>query len=236
MGRKIANRGRVLLLEDEEGFRRCVNRNIKDRHDLVACATSEDANSVLRTERFDLVLVDIHLGKNVPSGIDFLPQIAATGHRGTVCMLTGFLDPGLMHEALLSGADDYLIKGGASFTFAEVERLVELGRLPAERRLAYRSIADLGFLRSLKLTPEQIRFLAEMLERDFPPPSELADSEGLGVKALYERLRRIRSRFGATSGEQLARFLTVLQGYVFRSHFSITTVVPKTMSSKGGVL
>lgn len=211
-------RGRVLLMDDMPEVLRSVGRAIRRRQHLVATASSaEEALDELAGARFDLALLDIDMGRGAVNGLDCLRRVPATGHRGTVCMHTGFLSPELMHEALLSGADDYIVKCSEDNLLTEVDRLVALGGLPPERRPRYETIADPALLGSLELSADQIEILGAILRCGCPSQAELAEALGIGEKALEARLKRIRNRFGADNTTQLARYLVVLAGYVRRT-------------------
>ena len=216
-GKKRTKRGRLLLVDDDGFIRRSFARLLANKYDVACAASGDEARDLLNNEPKDLVLLDIDLGWGSPTGLDCLRWIPETGHSGAVCMLTAFLSPELMHEALLSGADDYLIKCGDWRLRAEVDRLVDLGRLPPEQRPRYKTIADPGTMRTLGMNVKQIGVVLEMLERGFPMDKVLAGELGLGVKALGERIARIEGRFGTTNRRQLIRYLTVLAGYVRRS-------------------
>lgn len=208
---------RLLLVDDDRRVRRAIVRLLGDSADVTAIASAEEARAALGGERFGLVLLDIDLGKGQSTGLDCLRWLPTTSHRGAVCMLTAHLSPELLHEALLLGADDYLIKCADFQLRSEVRRLIELGRLPREERPRYGTIADPGLLRTLRLNADQIDLLVAMLEHGFPPDKELADAVGLGAKALAERVARIEARFGSRNRRLLVRYLTVLAGYVRRS-------------------
>lgn len=218
--RSQPERGSVLLVDDDVLVRRAVGRLLDEPYDFADAASVDEARGALDHRRFDLVLLDIELSPGVPDGLDCLRWLPETGHRGAVCMLTGHLSPELLHEALLLGADDYLVKCGDYRLRAEVERLVELGRLPREERPRYETIADPGLLRSMRLNAEQIDILTNMLEEGFPPDKQLAERLGLGARALAERIARIEARFGTSNRRQLIRYLTVLAGYVRRSRIA----------------
>jgi len=208
---------RLLLVDDNSRVRRAIGRLLDTAYEIADVASAREAIAVVESRRFDLVLLDINLGRGQPTGLDCLRWLPETGHRGAVCMLTAHLSPELLHEALLLGADDYLVKCGDYQLKAEVERLVELGHLPPEGRPRYETIADPGLLCSLRLNADQIDILTKMLEQGFPPDKQLAEELGLGAKALAERIARIEARFGTGSRRQLIRYLTVLAGYVRRS-------------------
>jgi DNA-binding NarL/FixJ family response regulator len=210
-----SNKGSVLWVDDAECVRRSACHVLKE-YDFACAADAHEARKVLERRRFDLILLDLNLGKDAPTGLDCLRWLPEFDHRGAVCMLTGYLSPELLHDALLLGADDYLLKSERHLK-AEVARLVELGRLPKEQRPQYSTIAAPGFLRSLRLRANQIDLLAKMVEQGFPRDGDLAESLGVGAKALAERLARIEARFGACTRSQLVRYLDVLSGFVRRS-------------------
>jgi len=225
---------RILLVDDDAGVRRSMARLLDPPHSIDCVPSVAGARAALNQTQFDLILLDINLGKDAPTGLDCLRAIEETHQRGAVCMLSGLLSPELLHEALLAGADDYLLKCDDFRLRDEVERLVDLGRLPREHRPRYASIADPGFLRTLHLSTEQIDILVEMIKRGFPPDKELAEALGLGAKALAERIKRIEARFGASSRRQLVRYLTVLAGYVRRSRLEWGTGIVDRSSLLAG--
>ena len=208
----------MLLVDDDELIRRAFTRMLVDKFDIACAASGDEARYLLDNEPKDLVLLDIDLGKGFPTGLDCLRWIPETGHKGAVCMFTALLSPELMHEALLSGADDYLIKCEDWRLSNEVDRLVDLGRLPPEQRPRYETIADPGLVRTLRMNADQIEVLVKMHENGFPLDKVLADELGIGVKALSERITRIEARFGTENRRQITRYLTVLAGYVRRTH------------------
>ncbi|MFA5762762.1 MAG: response regulator [Bacilli bacterium] len=209
--------GSVLVVDDASEVRRAIGRLLEGEYELTCSASAQEARAALNEQRFDLVFLDIDLGTGKPTGLDCLRWLPETGQHGAVCLLTGYLSPDLLHEALLLGADDYLMKCDDYILRAEVARLVGLGRLPRDQRPQYKTIADPGLLRSLQLNADQINILVELVKLGFPPDKELADALGLGAKALAERIARIETRFGASSRRQLVRYLDALCGHVRRS-------------------
>lgn len=208
--------GRILLVDDDIQICRAFAR-LLSRHEITIANGAPEAQRELLRAEFDLVLLDVNLGKGQPTGIDCLRTPEMRRHGGVVCMLTANLSPELLHEALLAGADDYLFKLGDLQLKAEADRLVALGQLPKEKRPSYRTIADPGLLRSLRLEQSQVKVLVGMVEEGYPVDKRLAEVLGFSTGALVKRIARIEEKLGAIDRRQLVRYLTILSGYVHRS-------------------
>lgn len=100
---------RVLLVEDDEIISVAIRRGLRSESFIVDHVKSaEKARDVLKTEDFDLALVDIGLpGEN---GVSLLRHLRKSGHTIPVLMVTA-RDSALDRiETLDIGADDYLVK------------------------------------------------------------------------------------------------------------------------------
>ena len=75
---------------------------------VVCAATAEDADALVRAQRFDLVILDITLpGK---SGIAWLRELREQGNSCEVVLITAFADLDTAIEALRAGASDFILK------------------------------------------------------------------------------------------------------------------------------
>jgi CheY-like chemotaxis protein len=185
---------------------------------VLTCATcGEEALELLTASPFDLGLFDIYLGPGRMNGLRVLRRSLANGHCGATAMFTGHVSVDLLHEALVAGANDYLAKGDGYDFVGEVRRLALFGREPPERRPRYTTIADLAFLRSIGATADQIHAMVEILGQGFPKDEVLLEAVGATQQALWQRLRRIRKKLGVINAKQMARLLTVLEGFVRRN-------------------
>lgn len=108
------NNLRLLIVDDEEAARYGMRRALEMFGCEIAEAESaESAHALMRTSKFDLLLLDV----NLPglSGIDFLKQIhgaaqAAKTEAPHVVIITAHGSERLAVEAVKSGAYDYLAK------------------------------------------------------------------------------------------------------------------------------
>jgi DNA-binding NtrC family response regulator len=118
---------RVLVVDDERPIRFLMEKELPRAGCLVTCAESgEDALERLRTQDFDVVLMDLKMPGI--GGLETLRRIRESGTAAEVVVLTGHPDVATAIEAMKLGAYDYLTK---PFKLAEVELVL---RRAAERR------------------------------------------------------------------------------------------------------
>ncbi|HEX5702195.1 MAG TPA: sigma-54 dependent transcriptional regulator [Pyrinomonadaceae bacterium] len=108
------NNLRLLIVDDEEAARYGMRRALQTAGcDIAEAESAESAHALMRTSKFDLLLLDV----NLPglSGLDFLRQIhsdaeAAKAEAPHVIIITAHGSERLAVEAVKSGAYDYLSK------------------------------------------------------------------------------------------------------------------------------
>ena len=100
---------RVLLVEDNEVFRRPLQRALEAAgYAVVAVSSGEDALASLDGSRVELVLTDQHLPRM--GGIALVARIKARQPAVRVIVMTADAISESAIEAGRSGADDYLVK------------------------------------------------------------------------------------------------------------------------------
>lgn len=99
----------ILLVEDEKKVLALVKEGLMGAGYAVEAAESpEMARELLKTHKFDLIVLDVMLpGTN---GIDFAREIKAAGWSGYILMLTALSTTHDKITGLDAGADDYLSK------------------------------------------------------------------------------------------------------------------------------
>ncbi len=111
---------RILLVEDDAMLAEAVTRALTQSAHAVDCAPSgEEADRVLATEQYDLVLLDVGLPKL--DGFEVLRRLRARRSAVPVLMLTANDAPEDVVKGLDLGADDYLTK---PFRLSELEARV----------------------------------------------------------------------------------------------------------------
>lgn len=122
----------ALIVDDEPAFQQMLKTYFKREHFTVDCASSiKEAEQLLGNNKYDLVVVDIFLGKD--TGIDLLRNIRAFDKNVHVVLITGQPDVASAAEALRLGAFDYLTKPlSFSQIIGVVQRVLRSKELIAE--------------------------------------------------------------------------------------------------------
>ena len=100
-------RYKVLLIEDDKIAQMAFRRLVRDEHlpyDYTIASSVSEANTILRTNRFDILIVDYLLGDG--TAFDILDSITNT----PTIFATGAGNEELAVKAMKAGAYDYLIK------------------------------------------------------------------------------------------------------------------------------
>ena len=112
---------RILLVEDHAELARWLARALHDAHLSVECAANgADADSLLHTQQYALVILDLTLPKM--DGLEVLKRLRARGSKTPVLILTARGGLNERVQGLNLGADDYLAK---PFELAELEARVK---------------------------------------------------------------------------------------------------------------
>jgi DNA-binding NtrC family response regulator len=119
---------RVLVVEDELGFQDLLAEVLGGAgHTVAAAQTAAEALDRLRTDSFDLVLVDHRLPGD--TGLDFLRVLRAQDPALPAIIMTAYAEVNVVVEAMRLGAVDFLVK---PFPIAALLPLVERCLRPAD--------------------------------------------------------------------------------------------------------
>lgn len=139
---------RILVVDDDRTFRLSTAELLRqDGHVVNAVGNASEAEETLRTDDFDLLLLDLRMPGL--SGVRFLEVLRTRGTRIPVLMISGFGTVEAAVEAIQIGADDFLTKPvDPDLLSAKVEELLErrpvaepaaltgiVGRSPAMREV-----------------------------------------------------------------------------------------------------
>ena len=113
---------RILLVEDNRQLSDWLAKTLsKDRYAIECAYDGEDANFRLRSEIYDLVVLDLGIPRL--SGEEVLQRIRARGSNVPVLILTARDSTLSRIQSLDNGADDYMIK---PFDVAELEARIRV--------------------------------------------------------------------------------------------------------------
>ncbi len=132
--------GRLLVVEDEELLRWAARRYLEQRgYETVAAESGAAALEMMRKERFDLVITDLHL-QDV-NGLEVAAAARQGGSHTQVIIITGNASKESVIEALRQGVWDYIEKPfEMELLLIAVEKALEKSRM--ERELVRLSRTD----------------------------------------------------------------------------------------------
>ena len=104
---------RLVIVDDHaiirQGLRTILERD-EDMTVVAEAGTAQEAREAVRTQRPDVVLLDLKLGDDDDAGLAVCRQLKADDPDVRVLVLTTFLNERLVVEALRSGAKGYVLK------------------------------------------------------------------------------------------------------------------------------
>ncbi|MFT4189084.1 MAG: response regulator transcription factor [Aeromicrobium sp.] len=122
-------RVRVLLVDDQELFRRGVSTVLSADTDLelVEVADGDEALRAVADHPPDVALIDVRMPGR--SGVEVCAQVKAISPTTGIIMLTASDDESDLYESIRGGASGYLLKDGSTYDqVAEAVRLVAAGQ------------------------------------------------------------------------------------------------------------
>jgi len=183
------SRGRILVVEDDEGFRSTLSIVFRQAgYETREAASGEEALETARREQLALVVLDVCLPGI--SGYEVCHELREEfGERLPIILMSGQRIESLDRVAgLLLGADDYLVK-----PFAPDELLIRVRKLI--RRAAPTAAAATARLTTREL--EVLRLLADGLGQD-----EIATRLFISTKTVATHIDHILSKLGVRSRAQ----------------------------------
>jgi DNA-binding NtrC family response regulator len=188
----------VLVIDDEELYRRALERILARVGHRVSCARdASEAMALVSTEHFDLVLCDVRM----PGihGLELVRQIHDV-HPDLPCIvITGYGSAEASVDALRAGAFWYLEKpfeqARLDVVRALVDQAIEHGRLKAENRLLQRQLRTRYRFENIVGTSPALRRALEIVERvaDSDSTVLITGESGTG-KELFARALHYNSR------------------------------------------
>ena len=201
---KTAQRGTVLVVDDEEGVRASVRAILEETCDVLEAESGAQALEVLGTHDVDLVMLDQRMPDE--AGIDVLPRIKAVEPSTVVVIATAVRDVRTAVEALRRGAYDYLTKP------FEVDDILMLAERALEKRALEREVLGLrsalagggsdtgtpgGFGGMVGRHPEMVRIYQVVTRLAATPSTALITGEsGTGKELVARAIHQLSERKG----------------------------------------
>lgn len=126
-------RGRILIVDDENGPRQALRMLLKEEHDVSLASSVAAAMDFLETETMDIVITDIRMPQQ--TGVDLLRQVRTKYPATEVMILTGYGELDTAMEAIEYGAFAYLEKPfDSKVMMMKIEACLDKQRREQERR------------------------------------------------------------------------------------------------------
>jgi two-component system, NtrC family, response regulator AtoC len=103
------NTKRILICDDDPLFRKTLSLLLREQGTVVATQNTDEALALLKTQTFDLLILDIQM-RTPDEGMRAIPLARALNSEMTIVILSGLEDFRVVRDALHSGANDYLTK------------------------------------------------------------------------------------------------------------------------------
>jgi len=202
----------ILIVDDEDVLRRAAQRLlIQSGFQRIDLASGfEDGLEAVRRGSPDLLVVDIHLAKDVLDGLHLIRRVRGGGYRGVAVAMSGDFSARQVSRAATVGADDFLVKGLYLDFRQEIVRILSVHYTATGVRRQPETITGLGYFRSFDLDSEEIELLQKFADGfRFPDLGELAVKTGRSLIELEQKFARISEKLGVTNLSQLTHRLTI---------------------------
>lgn len=202
----------ILLVDDEDVLIRAARRLLIQAGFLnidFASGFDEGLKAVNRGNP-DLIVVDIHLAKDVLDGLHLIRRVRAGGYRGVAVAMSGDFSAKQVSRAATVGADDFLVKGLFLDFRQEIIRILSVHYTDAGVRRNPETITGLGYFRSFNLDQDEIELLQKYSEGfRFPDFGELAVLTGRSPIVIEKKFAEICEKLGVSNLSQLTHRLTI---------------------------
>jgi len=202
---------RVAIIEDDQWLRENLAEELSGGDDfecVAAYGTSEEALDALPKKNPDVAIVDI----NLPglSGIECLRQLKPQCPETQFLILTAYEESENIFNALLAGADGYLLKRTSMADVLDAIRGVHMGESPMSGHIARRVVQYFGKMGAGQsdvdeLSPRE-RDVLELLARG-AAYKQIAEELDLSIETIRMNIKHIYAKLHVHSrGEAVAKY------------------------------
>jgi DNA-binding NarL/FixJ family response regulator len=201
----------VSIVDDEKELRQSIATFINGSPGfrcVSAYGSAESALQGLPTDKPDVVLMDINLGRM--NGIACVQQLKVLGPDMLILMLTIYEDTDQIFEALSAGASGYLLKRLSPTKLLQAIRDVHSGGSPMSSSIARKVVASFQKGRTgakeASLSPRE-EMVLNCLSKGLTY-KQIADQLGISIDTIRTYLRRIYEKLHVQSRtEAVAKYL-----------------------------
>jgi DNA-binding NarL/FixJ family response regulator len=199
----------ILIADDHAVVRAGLRQFLLDSGnigDVAEAASGQQAMDLLRTKRFDLLILDI----NMPGrgGLDILKNVRASFPDTRVLIVSGFPENQYAVNVLKAGASGYLSKESAPEELVKAVQLVLSGRRYVSSALAEQLVADLDVDSDqpvhAALSEREFQILCKLASGR--AVSEIARELCLSVKTVSTYRSRVLEKMNLKSNADITRY------------------------------
>ncbi len=194
---------RILLVDDSEDTFEIIKNILNDLNftDLSWAVNIKEALTVLKQDRFDLILLDHFLDDG--TGFDFLTRITKEGIKIPVVVITGYGNEMLVSQMIQAGAYDYLPKNKISTESLSraINNTIEKARLKIEAKKAQARIAEMSTIDELTRLANR-RYFMEALEGELERARRYKTEMMLVIMDL-DHFKKINDTYGHLAGDMV---------------------------------
>jgi DNA-binding NarL/FixJ family response regulator len=201
-----------ILIADDHAVVRAGYRQFLEADSTVTeigeCDSGSATLDALRREKWDLLLMDIHMPDR--SGIDILRHVVSGHPEVRVLIMSGLPEEQYARNVLRAGARGYLPKDGSAEEFMKAVRLVLSGRRYVSASLAEQMASELSSDRA-----KDVPLHAQLSEREFQifckiaagaTVSSIAAELSLSVKTVSTYRTRVLEKMQFSSNADLTAY------------------------------
>ena len=167
-------------------------------YNVVACDHPGEALAKLQSNRFDIVLTDIHMPGM--SGIELLGKIRSFNTEIPVILMTAYADLDVAIDAIKNGAFDFLLKPFKSQYLVKcMERAVEHGRLRQMEKNYKQILEETVQKRTQELAEalKTVKYMSKEIIQRLATASEFKDTEtGAHILKMSQYTQKVAQAMG----------------------------------------
>jgi DNA-binding NarL/FixJ family response regulator len=196
---------RVVVVDDHEVVRQGLTSLLGSAEDIECVGTAGDGVSALDLVGDvdpDVVVLDLSMPPGM-DGVAVLRALRARGDRARVLVLTSYGDSGRVMDAVLAGADGYLLKQNEAERIIDGVRSVAAGRSPVDPAVAPWLLSSVRDTSQADLLTEREREVLDLVRMGQPNKS-IARRLQISERTVKGHVTRIFQRIGVTDRTQAA--------------------------------